>query len=72
MLSMRSWQHERVIEPLDGSSCALTDTLTFVLRAPLDRVPGSTALAKRIVTFLFRHRHRRLVRVHGATQGESR
>lgn len=70
--SMRSWQHERVVEPLSSSTSALTDNLKFELRAPLDRVPGSAGLAERIVAGLFRHRHRRLVRLHGAAQGESR
>lgn len=68
MLSMSTWQHERTIEPLSAGACALTDTLTFVLRSPLARAPGAAALATRIVTYLFGHRHRRLVSAHGAVE----
>jgi hypothetical protein len=65
MLSMSSWQHERIIEPQDDSSCTITDVLTFELRRPLRGIPGVAALSERIVTWLFRYRHRRLVAMHG-------
>lgn len=65
MLSMSSWQHERVVEPLSEGTCTITDTLTFELRGPLRRLPGVEALSQRIVTMLFRHRHRRLAATHG-------
>jgi hypothetical protein len=60
MLSMRSWQHEREVVPAGDDACEVSDTLTFELRAPMRWIPGSGALASRTVTFLFRHRHRRL------------
>lgn len=69
MASMATWEHERTIEPLGPRTCAVTDRLGFSLRAPLAVVPGSAALARRIVTVLFRHRHRRLVAAHGAAEG---
>jgi ligand-binding SRPBCC domain-containing protein len=53
MLSMRSWQHERVVEP-DGDGCTVTDRLEFEPRLPLPAAP--------VVRALFRHRHRRLRR----------
>ena len=55
MLSMRSWEHERWLEPDDEAACVLRDRLTFVPRLPL---PGR-ALAP-VVRAVFRHRHRRL------------
>ncbi|MEZ4223295.1 MAG: hypothetical protein R3B13_20285 [Polyangiaceae bacterium] len=57
MLSMRLWQHERVIEPR-GDGCTLTDRLTFEPRF-------ATPLVMRIVRAFFRHRHQVLRRVHG-------
>jgi ligand-binding SRPBCC domain-containing protein len=62
MLSMRVWQHERMVEPADEHSCTLTDRLSFELRRPLAWIPGSDRVAAAIVRFLFRHRHRRLAR----------
>jgi hypothetical protein len=55
MLSMRVWQHERIVEPLDESSSRLTDRLTFE-----PRLPGSRGLARRVIALLFRRRHRRM------------
>jgi len=55
MGSMRSWQHERVVEERGEGACAVTDRLTF---AP--RVAGTGRLVEAIVTRLFAHRHRRL------------
>jgi ligand-binding SRPBCC domain-containing protein len=59
MLSMRRWQHEREVKP-KGDGCEVTDQLTFELRGPLAIVPGSGRLARAIVGWLFKHRHRRL------------
>jgi hypothetical protein len=56
------WQHERVVEPENETSCRVTDRLGFELKAPLARLPGAARIATAIVGFLFRHRHRRLVR----------
>ena len=54
MLSMRVWQHERILEP-DGAGTRVTDRLTFTPRSLV-----SKALARRVVGAIFRHRHRRL------------
>ena len=62
MLSMRVWQHERIVEPTGSGSCAVTDRLVFELRRPLAWLPGASRLARAIVAALFRHRHRRLRR----------
>ena len=59
MLTMSLWQHERTVEAEAGGA-QVTDRLGFELRRPLRWIPGSGALAARIVAFLFRHRHRRL------------
>jgi hypothetical protein len=55
LLSLRSWQHERVVEPKGDGACVLTDRLTFE-----PRIPGTRGLARRIIAFLFRRRHRRM------------
>jgi hypothetical protein len=68
MLSMRVWQHERIVEPSDEGSCTVTDRLSFELRRPLAWIPGSSRVAAAIVGFLFRHRHRRLTRAAAAQQ----
>lgn len=57
MLSMRSWQHERVVEP-HGGGCTVTDRLEFEPRLPLPAAP--------VIGALFRHRHRRLRRRFGS------
>ncbi|MDP3893205.1 hypothetical protein [Nocardioides sp.] len=57
MATMRTWQHERVVEPLpEGDACTLTDRLTFEPRMRL-----LDPLLRRVVTFVFAHRHRRLL-----------
>jgi hypothetical protein len=66
MATMTRWEHERVIEPAGNGESVLTDSLTFELRRPLRWVPGVDAVSARIVRALFGHRHRRLVRAHGA------
>jgi hypothetical protein len=57
MLSMRSWEHERWIEPAGERGCTLRDRLTFTPRLPLPLGP--------VVRAVFRHRHRRLRRRFG-------
>jgi ligand-binding SRPBCC domain-containing protein len=64
MLSMRLWQHERIVEGA-GEGCTVTDRLSFELRRPLAAMPGSARLARATIEFLFRHRHRRLVERFG-------
>jgi hypothetical protein len=66
MLSMRVWQHERNVEPIDAGLCRVTDRLGFELRRPLAWIPGSARLARATVAALFRHRHRRLSRAFTA------
>ena len=61
-LSFAVWQHERIVEPVGERSCRVSDRLGFELRPALARVPGVARLARAIVAFLFRHRHRRLRR----------
>ena len=70
MLSISSWQHERTVEPISAGACELTDSLHFELRPALARVPGADALATRLVALLFRHRHRRLVAMHGLAESQ--
>jgi ligand-binding SRPBCC domain-containing protein len=62
MLSMRVWQHERIVEPAGEGACRVTDRLGFELRAGVAWIPGFARLAAAIVAALFRHRHRRLMR----------
>lgn len=57
MLSMRSWEHERRIEPDGEAACTLHDRLTFVPRLPLPLSP--------VVRATFGHRHKRLRRRFG-------
>jgi ligand-binding SRPBCC domain-containing protein len=64
MLTMTVWEHERTIEPR-GDGSVLTDGLGFQLRPGLRALPGVERLAATIVAALFRHRHRRLAKLHG-------
>lgn len=64
MLTMTVWEHERTIDPA-GDGSVLTDRLGFEMRPPLRGVPGFERLAAAIVAALFRHRHRRLAKLHG-------
>jgi ligand-binding SRPBCC domain-containing protein len=67
MLSMRSWQHERILEDAEGG-CRVTDVLTFDPRPPLALVPGAPDLLERVVGLLFTHRHRRLAHRFGVAR----
>lgn len=60
MLSMRAWEHERVVEPAGEAAATVTDRLRFELRRPLAWLPGSHRIAAAIIRRLFAHRHRRL------------
>jgi ligand-binding SRPBCC domain-containing protein len=55
MLSMRSWEHERTLEPVAGGGCVLRDRVRFESRALL---PARALLP--VYRRVFRHRHRRL------------
>ncbi len=64
-LSFSVWQHERIVEPEGEGRCRVTDRLGFELKRGVAWIPGAARLAGAVVGFLFRHRHRRLVRAHG-------
>lgn len=53
MLLVPRWEHERTVEPVDETTCRVTDRLAFDAR-----LPGS----RPVVAGLFGHRHRRLAR----------
>ena len=57
MASMRRWEHERTLTPLDEEMTRVTDRITFETR-----LPGSSALFARLLPAFFGHRHRRLAR----------
>ncbi len=58
MMSMRRWEHERVLTPVAGGT-RVHDRITLQPRLP---VPGLAAVLARVVDAFFRHRHRRLRR----------
>lgn len=60
MLSMRLWEHERTLEPLDENCCRVIDRLAWEPRLPL---PGSWL--RPLIRAVFNHRHRRLQRAWG-------
>ncbi|MGI9020731.1 MAG: hypothetical protein ACR2G3_08490 [Solirubrobacterales bacterium] len=60
MLSMRLWQHERIVEPQGPDSAIVTDRLAFELRRLPAAIPGSARFASWLVGRIFAHRHRRL------------
>ncbi len=60
MLSMRTWEHERTLEPTDDGGCLVRDRVRFEPRLPL---PGRMLLP--LYRTVFRHRHRRLRRHFG-------
>lgn len=62
MLSMRRWQHERILTD-DGPGATLVhDRITLEPRLP---VPGLAALLAQLLGAFFTHRHRRLQRHFG-------
>jgi ligand-binding SRPBCC domain-containing protein len=54
MLSQRSWQHERIVEPAEGGS-RITDRIRMEPRLGLPAAP-----LRPIFRAVFRHRHKRL------------
>jgi ligand-binding SRPBCC domain-containing protein len=60
MLSLRLWEHERVVEPV-GHGSSVTDRVAWEARSPMLQT-----LAGRVVRAIFSHRHRRLVERFGA------
>jgi ligand-binding SRPBCC domain-containing protein len=63
MLSMRSWRHERSLDPDGEAKTVVRDRLTFELKAPLRLL---TPVISGGIGALFGHRQRRLQR-HFAT-----
>jgi ligand-binding SRPBCC domain-containing protein len=59
MMSMRVWEHERTLDPVDGG-CRVADRLSFE-----PRIPGMGPLLERFIRATFRHRHRRLAQAFG-------
>jgi ligand-binding SRPBCC domain-containing protein len=60
MLSARSWEHERTLQPLEDGGTRLTDRVAF---AP--RMAGTARIHRAVITAIFRHRHRRLKQFFG-------
>ena len=59
LFSAPTWQHERVVEPVDSATSRITDRLTFAPRR------GFGLLGPRIIRLIFVYRHRRLRRRFG-------
>ncbi len=57
MLSMKRWEHERVVEPAGDGTTAVLDRVTFEPRLPL-----LAPVFARVIGWFFGHRHRRLAR----------
>ena len=62
MLSQRTWEHERTLEPAAGQGCLITDRVRWEPRLGL---PGRPL--RPMFRAIFRHRHRRLQRRFGGT-----
>ncbi len=60
MLSQRLWEHERTVVPRGAGGCTISDRVAWEPRLPL---PG--ILLAPLISFFFRHRHRRLRRRFG-------
>ena len=59
MLSMRTWIHERTIEPLPGGA-RVVDQITFETR-----IPGMGPILAPLLHLVFRNRHKKLVGLFG-------
>jgi hypothetical protein len=62
--SSRVWQHERAVSQEPGG-VRVRDQVTFAVRGPLR---PARRIYLRVVTALFRHRHRRLARHYAASR----
>lgn len=60
MLSQRSWEHERTLEPTAEGGCLITDRVRWQPRLGL---PGRPL--RPLISWFFRHRHKRLRRHFG-------
>jgi ligand-binding SRPBCC domain-containing protein len=63
MLSQRTWEHERTLEPAGGGQCVIRDRVRWEPRLGL---PGRPL--RRVIHRFFRHRHRRLRRRFGGVE----
>jgi hypothetical protein len=63
MLSQRSWEHERTLEPAAGG-CVITDRVRWQPRLGLSGRP-----LRPVIAWFFRHRHRRLQRYFNGISG---
>jgi ligand-binding SRPBCC domain-containing protein len=61
MMSMSKWEHERTLTGRGGAS-EICDRVTFRLRPPTGWIPGAHKVIGAFLSWLFGHRHRRLVR----------
>jgi ligand-binding SRPBCC domain-containing protein len=61
MLSARTWEHERTLQPRENGGTQLIDRVSFV---PRFRATASGHRA--VIRAIFRHRHRRLEQFFGA------
>jgi len=61
MLSARTWEHERTLEPLAGGGTRVTDRVAWV-----PRLHGIGRLHRATIAAIFRPRHRRLRSWFGA------
>ena len=67
MLSQRTWEHERILEPVEGGGCEVTDRVRWQPRLGL---PGRPL--RPVIGWFFRHRHRRLGKHFGSDRTEQR
>ena len=63
MLTQRTWEHERTLEPAGQGECLVRDRLRWEPRLGL---PGEPL--RPLIRALFRHRHRRLRRRFGGVE----
>jgi ligand-binding SRPBCC domain-containing protein len=64
MLSMRRWEHERTLTPVEGGT-RVRDRVIMQPRVP---IPGLAGFLARVVDAFFKHRHRRLRTYFAAEQ----
>ena len=60
MLSQRTWEHSRAVDPAGRDACTVTDRVRFE-----PRLPFLAPLLAPVFRWVFRHRHRRLRRAFG-------
>lgn len=63
MLSQRTWEHERTLEPAGAGGCLVTDRLRWEPRLGLPGAP-----LRPVIQRFFRHRHRQLRKQFGGVE----